>query len=83
MTKCIVIGENNNIKNKKKIELFNLISGIKEDIFLGELVDDDFSYFELICLNYEDDLDLIFCYNDPLERSEGILCTGHWNDGVV
>lgn len=39
------------------------------------------SNIELICKNYFQDYDLIFCYDK--ERSDGIIYIGHWNDGVV
>lgn len=45
----------------------------------------EWNYVELICKDYSGvgSYDLIFAYNDPDNRSAGVLYLGHWNGGVV
>lgn len=41
-------------------------------------------FIELICSNYgSDELDLMFAYDDPTKRHDGVLYLGKFNDGVV
>lgn len=42
-----------------------------------------FKYIELICKKYNGGMDLMFAYNDPSNRSDGILYIGFWNNGTV
>jgi len=83
MTKVIVIGENNQPENeKKKIELLKFLSS-KIEIIIDAGNISNYKYVELICKDYTDGNDMIFCYNNPDNRSVGTLFLGHWNDGVV
>lgn len=43
----------------------------------------DYKFIELISLNYTSSWDLMFAYDNPKNRSSGILYIGKWNDGVV
>lgn len=89
MTKTIIIGETPKPEQpKNKIEFvkfLNRISVSGRGEFMntkGDHSPDDFKYIELICLNYTG-YDLMFCYNDPKQRSFGLFVIGKWNDGVV
>lgn len=42
-----------------------------------------YQYIELICKNYSMGLDLMFAYTDPLNRSDGVMYAGKFNDGIV
>ena len=42
-----------------------------------------FKYIELICKKYNGGMDLMFAYNDPSDRNDGILYIGYWNNGTV
>ncbi len=43
----------------------------------------DFKFIELICLNYSNNVDLMFAYDIPTNRRNGVLFIGKWNDGVA
>ena len=43
----------------------------------------DWNYIELIARNYCDGYDLMFAYDHPSLRGEGIAYLGHFNDGIV
>ena len=82
MTKTIIVGESEH-KEQKPIEYkmhmshnFELKSGAGYDPSQSK-------YIELICKRYNGHSDLMFAYNDPNKRSDGLLYVGHWNDGVV
>lgn len=85
MTKTIVIGEQPQLKQLKPIEFLKVLNnnlemgGIKCNNPAASL------YIELICKQYLDreGTDLMFAYDDPNNRSEGMLVMGNWNDGVV
>ena len=87
MTTTIIIG---NTKEKAPMKPIEFRYFLKEkypskDHQLGVLHKKprDFKFIELICLNYIDDTDLMFAYNDPDYRNNGMLIVGKWNDGVV
>jgi hypothetical protein len=83
MTKCIVIGEKEISKKLKPIELR---IGLDTDLKLEEDCNsfpEDWKYAELICRGYTKGNDLIFLYDDPRKREEGVLFIGNWNDGIV
>lgn len=83
-TKCIVIGESSN-KKPKPIEItkyLNTYLSIESNIDIVHSPR-NFRYAELICKHYDGEVDLMFFYNDPYFRNEGILALGKWNDGVV
>ena len=42
-----------------------------------------FKYIELICKKYNGGMDLMFAYNDPSNRNDGILYIGYWTNGTV
>jgi len=85
MTKCIVLGEKSEESKGNPID-FCLFLNRKLEYKLNNNIHTPYSfkYIELICLNYDDeDNDIMFAYDDPCARDEGVLCIGHWNDGVV
>jgi hypothetical protein len=43
----------------------------------------EYNFIDLICKNYLSGYDLMFAYNYADNRSTGVLCIGHFNDGVV
>jgi hypothetical protein len=85
--KIIIVGEKRESEPKKPIEfIMNLLSnGTLEGGFVDKPT--DYNYIELIARNYGDlngnSFDLIFCYDNPNGRRDGILYLGHWNDGVA
>lgn len=84
-TKTIVIGEKHTKREQVPIKLHGYLT---EDMELSTNQHNKpsyFAYLELICKNYgmEDNTDLIFAYDNPDDRSGGVLFYGKWNDGVV
>lgn len=43
----------------------------------------DWNHIELIARNYCDGYDLMFAYDDPHKRGDGIAYLGYFNDGIV
>ena len=86
MTKTIVLGEQQKNADKKPIEFFSLINvADSDDVDVDNTSSKPhaWNYIELICKDYAPNLDLMFAYNDPDDRGEGLLIIGRWNDGVV
>jgi hypothetical protein len=84
-TKTIVIGE---LVQKQKnpivfLYLLNHCSPKGSILEKSTEYPHNYKFIELIASNYNDGCDLMFAYNDPLDRSAGVLYIGHWNDGVV
>lgn len=83
-TKVIVLGGNQTPSKLKRIEFVNVLNfRNKFTIMEATSRPSDFSYVELICRKYHGPYDLMFAYDDPEHRGEGILYIGHFNDGVV
>lgn len=87
MTKTIVIGNPLPKTELKPIEFHKVLLECAEFDIAVE-VPKDYKFIELICHEYGSDscgnsFDLIFAYNNPQKRSEGVLYLGSWNDGVV
>lgn len=84
-TKTIVIGEKHTKRKKAPIELHGSLTEDMELSMNKHNKPSDFAYIELICENYGmgDNTDLIFAYDNPNDRSGGVLFYGKWNDGVV
>lgn len=81
----IILGEKEESKLKKPIEF---IKGLLSDGTFGRALADKpryYNYIELIARNYggSESFDLIFCYDNPSARHDGVLYLGHWNDGVA
>lgn len=87
MTKTIIIGEQKESEpEKKKIELKFMVDIDREGRVNSEEPEDvasEWSFVELICKNYYNQWDLIFCYDDANCRESGLLYIGQWNDGVA
>lgn len=84
MSKIIIIGKQKGFKRSLKPIKLQYILNI--DIEIHEINGDkasDYRYIELICRNYSEGYDLIFCYQNPQHRENGVLYIGEWNDGVV
>jgi hypothetical protein len=85
--KTIIIGENGELQPKKPMRFLKavLTDGQLSDAQADKPI--DFNYIELIARNYGtfagQPFDLIFCYDDPNERHNGVLFLGNWNDGVI
>ncbi len=85
--KIIIVGEKRESEPKKPIEFIKcfLLDGTLEAT--GGETPTNFDYIELIARNYgefnDQSFDLIFCYDKPDERHDGVLYLGHWNDGVA
>lgn len=84
-TKTIVIGEKHTKREKVPIELHGYLTEDMELSTNHHNKPGHFAFLELICKNYgmEDNTDLIFAYDNPNDRSGGVLFYGKWNDGVV
>jgi hypothetical protein len=84
MTKTIVVGSIEIATKKKPIKFLSSLKGSLEfDHDVGRKPS-NFNYVELIAHNYTfDGRDLMFAYNDPNDRSKGVLYVGYWHDGVV
>ena len=86
MTKTIIIGLDIPARRPEKIKFdYSLCDVVPKKTALERMVvpPATFSYIELVCLNYIKGKDLMFAYNDPEQREDGILIIGKWNDGVV
>ena len=84
MTKTIVIGACYQDDNKPIVfnDYLNASLGVSPAFNIHP--PSKFNYIELICKNYNNGgMDLMFAYNDPSNRSDGILYIGFWNSGVV
>jgi len=86
MTKTIVLGDQLIPSIKKPIEFISQIGVVDSkvvEVDETEWAPHHWKYIELICKDYALKLDLIFAYNDPNARGDGVLILGRWNDGVV
>lgn len=81
-TKCIVIGARPTKKEVTRISFESSLS-INLNITNANASPRAYKTIELICKNYSYEVDLMFAYNDPNKRHEGVLYLGHWNDGIV
>jgi len=81
-TQVIVIGKPEKGKTKTGIE-FRSFLNTSLNIDRGAYSPSHYKYIELICKDYALGFDLMFAYNDPNDRSFGVLYIGHFNDGVV
>lgn len=82
MTKCIVLGAKEESKERERI-IFKHFLDSGFEVIGHHLLPEEYEYIELICLNYCDNYDLMFAYDEPDNRGNGALYIGHWNDGVV
>lgn len=86
-TKVIVIGQKSECGPKNSIEFNRLLNTVDNDSVNSIIKTDDnpnlYNYIELVCLNYHQGKDLMFAYNDPENRSSGMLYIGKFNGGVV
>ena len=82
MTKCIVLGENKSINDKRPIQFTGHLNKSTADIWRNECQSPrTWSNIELISKNNAAGEDIMFAYNN--KREDGILYLGHWNDGIV
>ena len=82
-TKTIEIGKQDIKFNNKPIEFLGCLTR-DWDIRKCELEKPEYyGFIELICNKYNGDFDLMFAYDDPKKRENGVLYIGKWNDGVV
>lgn len=86
-TKCIVLGENNSVKQVKKpikflilVDTFELTAKTKR-CKAARSKPNEFSNIELVSESDCGGLDIMFAYDQ--NRDHGCLYLGHWNDGVV
>lgn len=84
MTKCIIIGREQNIKKSKPIEfvkvLYNDMNNL--DFNLPMTKPKEWENLELIRDSQtSNEYDIIYAYNNL--RNYGSLYLGHWNDGYV
>ena len=82
MTKTIVLGDCYQDDNKPIVFNDYFDASSVSSAFVS--IPSQFNYIELICKNYNKcGRDLMFAYNDPSNRSDGILFIGYWNSGTV
>ena len=86
MTIVKIIPNANGSTDVKKLQPIEFTHFLEDDKTIVPIDDDcskpeHFNYIELICFNYTNDADLMFCYND--NRNDGTLYLGKFNDGVV
>jgi hypothetical protein len=81
-TQVTIIGKQQSEKTKTAIE-FQSFLNTNLNIDGSAYSPSHYKYIELICKDYALGFDLMFAYNDPNERSFGVLYIGHFNDGVV
>jgi len=88
MTTTIVIGEIPTTKKLKPIQFVRCLNivgciGSSQAVIEAGVCPNFYKFIELICKDYQLGNDLMFAYNNPLKREEGMLYIGKWNDGVV
>lgn len=87
MTKTIIIGPDTDNHNKKPIEFkMKLMVCGKWSTAYRHDQPQGYKYVELIAPQYthrSNGGDLMFAYNDPKIRTNGVVFLGDWNDGVV
>ena len=81
-TQVIVIGKPEKGKAKTAIE-FQSFLNTNLNVDGSAYSPSYYKYIELICKDYALGFDLMFAYDDPNDRSFGVLYIGHFNDGVV
>jgi len=82
MTKIIILGEEPQKKEKKKIEFLKSL-GETYRFYDTARTAGSYKFIELICIDYSSGFDLMFAYDDAGKRDGGCLFIGHFNDGVV
>lgn len=85
-TQTIVIGQTCTTKKLVPIEFNKFLSASHEFLVLDCVKPTDYKFIELIAKNHGSclsSLDLMFAYQNPLNRENGVLILGKWNDGVV
>jgi len=82
MTTTIVIGPVPKEVTKTPIKFSLYLSDYSLEIKEMSAKPHHFMYIELICRDYNNDYDLMFAYDDPDYRKDGVLVLGKWNDGV-
>lgn len=82
-----VLGSKAKTNQPKRIEFKQcLIAGSNPELVTSHGDPSMFNYIELICHNYSglgDGDDLMFAYDDPNRRDNGVLYLGNFNDGIV
>jgi len=88
-TTCIVLGQSPVVKEKNPIVFTRVLETNKKITLAFRSEPGHFNYIELICLGYNNKestankFDLMFAYQHPNEREDGVLFIGQWNDGIV
>ena len=82
-TKVTIIGSNEASTQLKPIEFTSYWAGGADIGRAAANAASDWNYIDLICRNYTFNEDLMFAYDDPNHRGNGVLYIGHFNDGVV
>lgn len=88
MTTTIVIGEIKESKKLTPIKFERVLNNVGSIGALSAVIEagsspGDYNYIELVCKNYQPGNDVMFAYNNPFRRENGMLYIGKWNDGVV
>jgi len=87
MTKVTIIGQE--FKAPKKYTHIKFLQVLTGSYKIDSASDgpwsgpSDWNNIELICKNYADGKDLMFCYDDAEHRNDGVLYIGYFNEGLV
>lgn len=87
MTKVTIIGEHaSTVKKYTKIKFMKVLTGTYklDDATRGNWSSpSEWANIELICRNYADGKDLMYAYDEPEFRADGVLFIGYFNEGLV
>lgn len=85
-TTVTIVGEQQKTAQPKRIEFKKCLAAGSPELVDSSADPSNYKHIELICRNYsgegEGD-DIMFAYDDPNRRSDGVLYLGNFNDGVV
>lgn len=82
MTKCIILGENQEKPKGKPIRFTHYLAADNHKIIIGgKYMPEKYEIIELITRDYSAGLDIMFAHT--LDRCNGILFLGKCNDGFV
>jgi len=78
MTKVIILGEEKQPEQKKKIEF---VKSVNKFQIINDATSKPLDFKNIILLRKTDIIDFMFAYND--NPNDGCLYLGHFNDGEV
>jgi hypothetical protein len=82
MTKTIVLGTSTKEHKNKKIKFTHSLNSCGHWCTAWRNAK-AYDYVELISLGYGGDFDIMFVYDKNINRADGVLYKGKWNDGIA